>query len=182
MNEELMTSSYVTYCLNLLALRKSADWKAWHESWEEYVKVRWGLSKSRAKLLCDFGKFRGMCEEEGYGVLPQTPEQVKELLALPQKQWLETWELVLSYCKPPITPQNVGSVMQHCGVYAHKKLKPEVVKAIRVRRAAKTMAEMNNGTELVGEIGGKALGKNWNKAVEVVIDADQARLNERGPL
>lgn len=170
-----MVSSYVTYCLNLLALRKSDDWKAWHETWDDYVKVRWGLSKSRAKLLCGFARLRGMCEAEGYGVLPESPEQVKELLALPQKLWLETWELVLNYCKPPIMPHNIEGVMQHANLYAHKKLSPEAMKAIRVRRAAKTMSEMNNGTALVHEIGGKALGKNWNKAVEVVIDADNAR-------
>lgn len=175
MNEELMVLSYLTYCQNLLALRKSGDWKAWHDTWDDYVKVRWGLSKSRAKLLCAFVKFREMCQDEGYGVLPETPEQAKELMALPQKQWLETWELVLNYCKPPITPQNIEGVMQHAGLYAHKKLAPEAKKAIRVRRAAKTMSEMQNGTELVHEIGGKALGKNWNKAVEVVIDADNAR-------
>jgi hypothetical protein len=179
MNEDLMVSAYVGYCENLLALRKSGDWKAWHETWDEYVRVRWGMSKSRAKLVCDFAKFRAMCESEMMSTLPDTPEQVKAMLALPQKQWLETWELVLNYCKPPILPQNVESAMQHFHIYAHKSLSPEAKKAIRVRRAAKTMAEMNNGTELVSEIGGKALGKNWNKAVEVVIDADQARLNEQ---
>lgn len=179
MNERLMVGSYVGYCENLLALRKSCDWKAWHETWDEYTRVRWGLSKSRAKLVCDFAKFRGMLESELFSALPDTPEQVKPLLALPQKQWCDTWELVLNYCKPPVLPQNVESAMQHFHIYAHKTLSPEAVKAIRVRRAAKTMAEMSDGTKLVGEIGGKALGKNWNKAVEVVIDADQARLNER---
>ncbi len=179
MNEELMTSSYVTYCQNLLALRKSGDWRSWHETWDDYVKIRWGLSKSRAKLVCDFAKFLGMCEAELFGTLPETPEQVKALLALPQKQWLETWELVLSVCKLPVTPQNVESAMQHFHIFAHKRMSPDALKAIRVRRAAKTMAEMNDGTKLVAEIGGKALGKNWNKAVEVVIDADQARLDER---
>lgn len=183
MNEELMVSSYVTYCQNLLALRKSGDWKDWHETWDGYVKERWGLSKTRAKLVCGFAKFRAMCEAELFGTLPETPEQVKELLALPQKQWIEVWELVLSVCTFPIRPQNVESAMQHFGIYAHKTLSPEALKAIRVRRAAKTMAEMGSGAAVVSEIGGKALGKNWNKAVEFVIDADQERQNEqRGPL
>jgi hypothetical protein len=114
-----------------------------------------------------------------YAVLPETPEQVKELLALPQKQWLETWDLVLDDNQPPILPRNVESTLQRFAIFAHKKLSPEALKAIRVRRAAKTMAEMKSGTELVSEIGGRALGVNWTKAVEVVIDADQARLNER---
>lgn len=183
MNEDLMVSSYVSYCQNLLALRKSSDWKAWHETWDGYVKERWGLSKTRANLVCAFAKFRAMCEAELFGTLPETPEQVKALLALPQKQWLETWELVLSVSTLPVRPHNVESAMQHFHIFANKRLSPEVTKAIRVRRAAKTMAEMKNGAELVHEIGGKALGKNWTKAVEVVIDADQERLNEqRGPL
>jgi hypothetical protein len=177
MNEQLLEASYVAYCENLLALRKSGDWKAWHETWEEYAKSRWGLSKARWKLLCAFVKLRAMCEAELLATLPESPEQVKGLLALPQKQWLDTWELVLNYCVPPVLPQNVVSAMEHFHIYAHKTLPPEVLKAIRVRRAAKTMAEMNDGTKLVGEIGGKALGKNWNKAVEVVIDADNERRN-----
>lgn len=179
MNEELMIGEYVRYCESLLALRKSRDWSEWYETWDDYVSKRWGMSKSRAKLLCDFAKFRAMCVEQQYTTLPDTPEQVKALLALPQKQWLETWELVLSVAPPPVLPQNVESAMEHFGIFAHKKLSPEALKAIRVRRAAKTMAEMSDGASLVAEIGGKALGKNWSKAVEVVIDADQARLNER---
>lgn len=174
-----MVSAYVGFCESLLGLRKSGDWKDWHETWEDYVRVRWGLSKSRAKLVCDFAKFRQMCEAEMMSTLPDTPEQVKDLLALPQKQWLDTWELVLNDNKPPIRPQNVESTMQRFHIYAHKSLSPEAKKAIRVRRAAKTMAEMNDGEKLVAEIGGKALGKNWQKAVEVVIDADQARMNEQ---
>lgn len=179
MNEHFVESSYATYCQTLLAVRKSGDWKAWYDDWSEYVKKRWGLSKSRAKVLCDFAQFRDMCESEMFGTLPETPEQVKALLALPKKRWLETWELVISLCKYPILPQNVESAMEHFGIYANKKLAPEALKAIRVRRAAKTIAEMGDGAQLVGEIGGRALGKNWDKAVEVVIEADQARMNAR---
>jgi hypothetical protein len=174
-----MVSAYVSYCESLFALRKSGDWKAWHQTWDGYVSARWGLSKSRAKLICAFVKFRAMCEAELFGTLPETPEQVKPLLALAQHQWLDTWSLVLGDNKFPITASNVESTMARFHIYARKTLSPEAKKAIRVRRAAKTMAEMNDGTELVGEIGGKALGKNWDKAVTVVIDADQARLNER---
>lgn len=179
MNEQLLGSAYVSYCESLLALKRSGDWKAWFESWDEYVKARWGLSKSRAKLLCAFIKLRTLLEAELFGTLPETPEQVKSILALPQKQWLETWELVINDNKLPISPQNVDSTLERFHIYPHKKLSPEAVKAIRVRRAAKTLASMNNGTELVAEIGGRALGKNWNKAVEVIIEADQARLDEQ---
>lgn len=177
MNEQLMTESYATYCQNLLALRKSGDWKAWHSTWDDYVSSRWGISKTRAKLLCGFAKFRELAEEALFGTLPETPEQVRAVLALPQKQWLETWELVLSVVTLPIRPANVESAMQHFHIYANKRVPPDVLKAMRVRRAAKTLAGMESGEQLVSEIGARALGKNWNKAVEVVIDADQARLN-----
>jgi hypothetical protein len=177
MNEQLLEGAYSDYCKTLCAIRKSGDWKAWHDDWSEYCKKRWGLSKSRAKALVSFSKFRDMCEAELFGTLPETPEQVKPILALPRKKWLETWEMVLGVCKLPITPHNVESALEHFGIYANKKLSPNALKAIRVRRAAKTMAEMVDGEKLVNEIGGRALGKNWNKAVEVVIEADQARLN-----
>jgi hypothetical protein len=179
-NEQILASSYVSYCESLLALKRSGDWKAWFESWDEYVKARWGLSKSRAKQICAFIKMRQLFHEEtfGFGWLPETPEQVKSILALPQKQWLETWELVLNDNALPISPQNVDSTLERFHIYPHKKLSPEALKAIRVRRAAKTMAEMNNGAELVAEIGGRALGTNWQRAVAVVIEADEARMNE----
>lgn len=179
MNEDLMVTEYVRYCESLLALRKSGDWKSWHETWEEYVSSRWGLSKTRAKLLCGFAKFREMCEAELFGTLPETPEQVKAILALPQKQWLETWELVLAYVSFPIRPSNVEAAMQHFHIYANKRVPPDVLKAQRVRRAAKTLAGMESGEKLVEEIGARGLGKNWGKAVEVVIEADQARMDER---
>lgn len=179
MNEALLTSYYVSYCETLLAIRKSGDWKDWHPSWDDYVQRRWSLSKSRAKLLCQFAQFRNMALEETFGTLPETPEQVKSILGLPQKLWIETWDLVISdNPRLPITAQNVESTLQRFGIYAHKTLSPEAKKAIRVRRAAKTMAEMSDGEKLVNEIGGKALGKNWTKAVEVVIDADQERMNQ----
>lgn len=180
MNEDLMVTEYVRYCDSLLALRKSGDWKSWHDTWEEYVSSRWGLSKTRAKLICDFAKFREMAEAELFGTLPETPEQVRAVLALPQKQWLETWELVLSYCSLPIRPTNVEAALQNFHIYANKRVPPDVLKAMRVRRAAKTLAGMESGEQLVQEIGARALGKNWNKAVEVVIDADNERRNLNG--
>jgi hypothetical protein len=179
MNEQILESAYASYCESLLALKRSGDWKPRHKTWEDYAKARLGLSKSRAKLLCGFAKFRALLEAELFGTLPESPEQVKALLALPQRQWVEAWELVITDNGAPISPQNVDSTLQRFHLYAHKKLAPDVVKAIRVRRAAKVMAEMQNGTELVGEIGGRALGVNWTKAVEVIIDADQARLDEQ---
>jgi hypothetical protein len=177
MNEHLLATAYLRYCEHLVALKKSGDWKAQHESWDVYVQRRWGMSKSRAKLLCGFVKFRALLEAELVDVMPETPEQVKEILALPQHQWVETWLLVLNYCKPPITPGNVVSCLQHFKVYARKALSPTVRKAIRVRRAARTMSEMENGSDLVSEIGSKALGANWDDAVRVTIEADQARMD-----
>lgn len=178
-NDQLLSSYWVSLCETLLAIRKSREWRDWHETWDEYVTLRWSMSKSRAKLLCDFASLREMCHVELFGTLPETPDAVKPLLALPRKQWLEVWELVVNYCKHPITASAVEATMQHFHIYANKKLSPEALKAIRVRRAAKVMAEMHDGEKLVSEIGGRALGKNWGKAVEVVISADQARLNEQ---
>jgi hypothetical protein len=177
-SEAMLESAYATYCQTLCSLRKSGEWKAWHEDWSEYCKQRWGLSKSRAKALAHFAKFRDMCEAELFGTLPETPEQVKPIMALPQKKWLETWEMVLGVCKFPITPQNVESALQHFGIYANKRLSPEARKAIRLRRAAKTMAEAGEGSAVVSQIGGRALGKRWDAAVKFVIDADQERMNQ----
>ena len=43
------------------------------------------------------------------------------------------------------------------------------------------LAEQGDGEKLVEHIGSEGLGKDWNKAVEVTIDADQARMNaEKG--
>jgi hypothetical protein len=181
MNEQMLVAGYVTYCETLLAIRHSGDWKDWCSTWNEYVVQRWSISKSRAKTLCDFAKFRRMALDEMFHTLPETPENVKPILALPQKQWLDVWQLVIDCAdSKPINAQHCESTMLRFHIYANKNLSPEAAKAIKVRRAAKTMAEMNNGTELVNEIGGRALGKNWTKAVEVVIDADQARLDGVG--
>jgi hypothetical protein len=179
-NEQLLVDHYATYCETLLAIRKSGDWREWHETWDEYVVKRWSISKSRAKLLCNFAKFRRMARDELYGTLPETAEQVRPILALSHRLWLEVWELCVCYADGPINARHCEGVMMHFGINARKKLSPDAIKAIRVRRAAKTMAEMKDGQALVTEIGGRALGKNWNKAVEVVIDADQARLDGIG--
>lgn len=178
MNDQILVSCYVDYCETLLAIRKSGDWKEWHETWDAYVADRWGLSKSRAKLLCNFARFRQLCEKESTGALPETPESVKTILALPQKAWLETWELVTNYCKPPITAQNIAACLEHFKIFAHKRVPPEVLKAIQVRRAAKTLANMGDGEQLVQQIGANGLGAKWNEAVRVVIDADQERMNQ----
>jgi hypothetical protein len=95
-------------------------------------------------------------------------------------KWAEAWQFVLDdNGRPPITPQNVESTLSRFGLSGHKVLSPEAKKAIRLRRAAKVIADCEDGTQLVADIGGRGLGKNWEKAVEVVIDADTARMNER---
>jgi hypothetical protein len=179
MNERALADSYAIVCDTLRAIRKSGEWKDWCESWEEYVAKRWSITKSRAKLLCDFAKFREMALREMFGTLPETPEQVKPILALPHRLWLEVWQLCIDYADGVITAKHCEGVMMHFGINARRRLSPEALKAIRVRRAAKTMADMRNGEQLVSEIGAQSLGSNWERAVEVVIDADQARMNER---
>jgi hypothetical protein len=177
MNEHFLEERYVAYCEELAALRKSGDWKAWHDDWDHYCKVRWGLSKSRAKLICAFAKFRDLAKNQLFHTLPETPEQVKAILALPQKDWLETWELVCNYCELPITPQNVEACLEHFKIFGKKKIPPDILKGIRLRRAAKTVAQFEDGEKLASELGPRGLGKNWDQAVRVVIDADNEKRN-----
>lgn len=180
MTELLLTGSLIAYCENLIAIRRDGNWKRQHKTFESYALDRWGLSKARSSLLCNFVRLRGLLKDELFGLLPETPEQVRTLVKLPRIKWAEAWQFVLDdNGKPPITPQNVESTLSRFGLGRHKILSPEAKKAIRVRRAAKVIAECEDGAKLVGEIGARALGKSWEKAVEVVIDADTARMNER---
>jgi hypothetical protein len=179
-NEGFLIGAYVTYCTTLLAIRHSGEWREWADTWDEYVRDRWSLSKSRAKLLCSFAAFRLLCEKKEVRRLPDTPEQCKPLLALPKKQWLETWELVVDTADGPINAQHVESTMRRFRIFARKGIPPDVQAGIRVRRAAKTMAEFGDGERLVETVGERGLGNDWKDAVRVTIDADQARMNGKG--
>lgn len=183
MNADLLTQSYRDYCETLLAIRRSGEWKEHATTFDDYAKLRWSLSKTRAKLLCDFAKLIGLCRKEGLP-LPDTPENVKPLLSLAQKHWLDVWRLVLDCTGASmnggpkiINAASVQAVMDRFGIVAHKKLPEHVLKGQRVRRAAKTMAEIGDGEALVGQVGKRGLGKYWDDGVRVVIEADQARMD-----
>ena len=177
MNEQLLETSYVNYCETLLAIRKSREWSVWALTWEEYVTKRLSMSKTRAKLLCDVAKFRAMCRAELFTILPETPENVRPILSLPQKAWIEIWELVVSCATGPINAKHCEAVMQRFNVYSRKKIPPDVLAGMRLRRAAKTMAGFEDGEKVAGQVGKNGFGKIWDDAVRVTIDADQAKRN-----
>jgi hypothetical protein len=179
MNEQLLTGSLIAYCETVLAIKREGSWKRQFKTFEQYALARWGLSKPRASLLCNFVRLRGLLKDELFGLLPETPEQVKALVRLPRVKWAEAWQFVLDdNGRPPITPQNVESTLSRFGLSGHKVLSPEAKKAIRLRRAAKVIADCEDGTQLVQEIGARGLGKNWDSAVRVTIEADQARMDQ----
>lgn len=179
MNEQLLASHYERMCETLWAIKKSGDWKATCSSFDIYVSRRWSLSKTRAKLLCNFAEFVADCRKE-YLRIPDAPENVKPILALAKKHWLDAWRLCVHYADGPINADHCEATLDHFGMYARKKLPPHVLNGQRVRRAAKTMAEFEDGEKLVTQIGADGLGRKWDDAVRVVIDADQARMNARG--
>lgn len=178
MNEPLFSAAYHSLCENLLAIRRSGDWKSEASDFDSYVKARYSLSKTRAKLFCNFAIFTKLCREAGMD-LPETPDNVEPVLKLAQKRWLEVWELILAYAPDmrALNAQHCKSVMDHFGVLTNKRIPPHVLKGMRVRRASKVLAELGDGEQLVSEIGAKGLGKHWDESVRVVIDADQARMD-----
>lgn len=177
MNDDLLTEGYHQYCDTLLAIRRSGEWKDHAPSFDDYAQKRWSLSKTRAKLLCNFAKFVAMCREHRIE-LPETPENVKPILGLAQKYWLDVWRLVLdSNGSAMVNAANVQAVMDRFGILAQRKLPQHVLNGQRVRRAAKTMAEFGDGEQLVEQVGKRALGKHWQDGVRVTIEADQARMD-----
>ena len=176
MNEDLLTAGWEQVCDQLAAIRKTGEWERTHSSFDAYAKSRWSLSKTRAKLFCDFSKFCSMCRQARLP-LPDAPDNVAPILRLTQKRWLEVWQMAVNYQDGAINAQYCESVMSQFGVIKDKKLPPHVINGMRVRKAAKTMAEIGDGEALVDQVGTRGLGKSWDECVKVVIDADQARMD-----
>ena len=99
MSQALLTSSYLSYCENLHSIHHNSWYKPEFESFDAFA-ASLSLSKARAKLIINFVNFRLMAENEGMR-MPTSPEQVRSLLSMPRKRWLEIWELVLD-CVPVV--------------------------------------------------------------------------------
>ncbi len=179
MSESLFTLAIQQQCEHLLAIRKSGDWRRDAASFDIYCKKRWSLSKTRAKLLCDFAKFCQMAREE-HMKLPDSPDNVRPLLSLPQRCWLDVWTMVLDYSREPVGAAALSAIFDHLGIVSRNRVPSWILNGKRVRKAAETIAGLGDGTELVDDIGPQGLGKHWDKAVKVVIDADNAKADERG--
>ncbi len=178
MNEALLASCYLQLCDHLLAIRKSGDWREYAPSFDYYVQRRWSLSKTRAKLLCDFSKFCAMSRDE-FLRIPDAPENIKPILSLPHKEWMFTWKLVLSQNDGHINHKNCTAVMEFYGIGIRRRIPAEVLQGRKVRKAAKILAEIPDGEKVVEEIGVPALGGDWDMAVRVAIDMDQAKMDKR---
>ena len=178
MNEPLFAAAYQQLADALLAIHRSREWSLEYDSFDAYVAGRWNLPKTRARLLVNFAKFCGLCREEGIPI-PETPETVAPIFRLAQKRWLQVWQMVRQYAEAPYTSDDCQGIMNHFGIYPNDRPPEHVVKGRKIRRAAKTIAEMKDGTELVREIGGDALGDDWDDAVRVAVDADCERRSER---
>ena len=179
MNEQLLESSILQMCEHLRAIRKSGDWRSDTATFAEYAQDHWSLSKTRAKLMCDFATFASMVRSENLH-MPRSPECVKPILELAQKYWLDVWRICLQYSDGrPINAKYCLATMDQFGFVARKRIPDKILKGRKVRRAAKTLAEIEDGEALVDEIGPSGLGHDWDMAVRVAIDADQAKRNKR---
>ena len=177
MNEALFIQANHDLADNLLAIRKAGDWRHYKYDWPAYIQWRFNLSKTRAKLLCDFAQFVKMCRDNGVP-LPETPENVQPILLLPRGQWIDAWSRCCEFAEGHMTAQFCRATLDHFGYGGRKTVPPHVLKARRTRKAMETLAELGDGEKLVDEIGTKALGKNWDKGVRTVIDADQRRMEK----
>ena len=177
MSEELLIASFEQVCQNLLAIRKERDWVGSYTSFDDYLKLRWSLSKTRGKLFCSFALFSNMAREAGVR-MPDTPDNIAPLLNLPQKQWLDAWEMVCAHHKGYINAVGVLSTLDFYGLGVRRRVPAKILKARKIQAAARTLAHEHDGEKLVEDIGAKGLGHDWDMAVKVVIDADQAKMDK----
>jgi len=179
MNEQLMAAAWQQVCDNVKSLRKSDGWRGSHADFNSYVKARWSLSKTRAKLYCDFSTFSAMCRAEHLHI-PDSPDNVKPILELAQKHWIDTWILCIDKADGSLTlsHKHIKSVLDYYGIGIKRRVPASILKARKVRAAAKTMADIGDGEALVDEIGVTGLGHDWDLGVKVTIDADQAKMDK----
>lgn len=184
MNEQLLTAAWCQVCDNILSLRKSDAWRGSHASFNDYADEVWNLSKTRAKLFCDFSMFSAMCREDHLRQ-PAAPDVVSAILSLlPKKEWLFTWQLCIERAlddgdMSKLTAKHIRGVMDFYGIGIRRRIPENVLKGRKVRAAAKTLAEIGDGEQLVEDIGVTGLGHDWDMGVRVAIDADQAKMDKK---
>lgn len=171
MSEQFLSASIREYCEHLLALRKSRDWSADWETFDDYVKARWSLSKTRAKRYCHFALFCRMAEAAKLPI-PDSPDNIAPILSLAQKRWMHAWEIV--YSEGPVNELRCKAVLAHYGFVLHKRIPENVKLRNDVKKATKTLAEIRDGEALVDKLGPN-LGHDWDMAGHVWIEADQKR-------
>lgn len=112
--------------------------------------------------------------------LPDSPENIAPLLGLPQKRWMDVWQMYRQFATGPTTASSCQAFLDHFGQGRRKKIPLHILHGKQVRKAAETLASLGDGEALVEEIGPRGLGSKWDEAVRTVIDADQARMNKLG--
>lgn len=179
MSESLVKAGWESVCTNLWAIRRSRSWQQLASSWDVYAKRYWSLSKSRAGLMVKFAKLCALCREE-YQPVPDSPDNVAPILALPEKKWTAAWQVCRDMARnEPINAEHCESTLQHFGMNARKRVPEKVLKARRFQKATKDIASVQDGEALVEDIGVRGLGKYHDDAVRVLIDSDQAARNVR---
>lgn len=179
MSDQLLAAAWEQVCTNLWAIRQSRAWMLESASWEAYCRKRWSLTKTQAKLYVNFAKFCTMCRE-AYLPVPESPDNVKPILALTHKRWLSTWKICLDYSDGPVNASHCDATMQQFSIISRKRIPAKVLESKRVQKAAEIMASFGDGERLVDQVGVNGLGTKWKDGVRVTIEADEAAMSERG--
>lgn len=181
MDEQLLRDAIHDYCATLLAIARS--FKKRTEFFDHATKS-YSLSKTRAGLYLNFAEFHTMCRDANM-LNPSHPDSVAPILALPKKQWLEVWKMVLDCGQLPTTGRYCGQLPNAYGVKAvldrfnisPKRIPKHILERKKVQRAAQTLAEVKDGEALADRVGFHGFGRHWGDAVNVVIEADQRRMD-----
>lgn len=175
MTESLIGAAWLQLCGHLLSVRRTGSWKAHASSFDLYVQQRWSLSKTRAKLMCDFAKFCSLARENLLRI-PDSPDNIKPVLELPHRRWMDAWRVCVNYAEGPINAAHCQATLSQFGFIVRKRLPEHVLNGQRLRKAAKSLANLGDGEKVAEQLGPRGFGKDWDKAVEVVIDADQTKM------
>ena len=175
MDEELLESLWLQLADQIRVIRDSRQWIGEGGTWDVYCRNRWSISKSRANLLYKFSKFAAMVRETDLPA-PSSPDNVAPILQLTQKRWVDCYRYCVNFNRPEsLNAERCKAAIEHAGVSIRRRVPPHVLKSSRVKKCAETLAALEDGEKLVEEIGANGFGDAWDKAVKIVIDADQKR-------